>query len=371
MLSRRRFLQWGLAGLSLGAGLPGCALAPSGQTAPARTRLFSAADTEDGRHALVSVELGGAAPVTLPVPERCHGGCPSPDGGHVVLFARRPGRHFYVIDSARGDLVTQVAAGEEHHFYGHGVFSPDGSRLYTTMNHYPSGDGLIGVYDVHNGYRLVDHLPAGGIGPHELRLHPDGETLVVAVGGIQTHPDYDRIKLNLDTMAPALVLIDRHSGQERQRYQPSHHQLSCRHLDVSPEGIVIAGYQYQGPRWHTPPLIARLDSQARQFSEIELPSPLQASLNNYTASIAIHPRASVAAITAPRGGRTVLVDYQKKTLIRELAIPDCAGALPDGEDGFLVTSGIGRIYRIDPRSTTPQPLQQYPLRWDNHLTPFV
>ena len=40
----------------------------------------------------------------------------------------------------------------------------------------------------------------------------DGETLVVANGGIATHPDLPRVKLNLPTMAPSLCFVDRRSG---------------------------------------------------------------------------------------------------------------------------------------------------------------
>ena len=369
MVSRRQLLQYGLAGLSLASGLGGCTLAPTRRQP--RALIFSAADTLDGEHRLVGLSMNGEPRFTLPVAERCHGGCVRPDGSQVLLFARRPGRHFYVVDINRGTLLHQIHAGEEHHFYGHGVFSPDGRYLYTTVNHYPSGEGQIGVYDATADYRLVRHLPAGGIGPHELRLHPDGETLVVALGGIQTHPDYDRIKLNLATMAPALVLIDRHTGAVRQRHEPSHHQLSCRHLDISPDGVVVAGYQYQGPEWEAPPLIAHLDCGTGQFREIDLEPSLQASLNNYTASIAVHPRHPLTAITAPRGGKAVLIDHRRGALVRAFDLADCAGVVTDGDDGFIVTSGNGQLYRLNATAASPVTSHRHALRWDNHLTPAL
>ena len=36
----------------------------------------------------------------------------------------------------------------------------------------------------------------------------DGRTIAVANGGIATHPDFDRVKLNLATMEPSLVRLD-------------------------------------------------------------------------------------------------------------------------------------------------------------------
>ena len=50
-------------------------------------------------------------------------------------------------------------------------------------------------------------LANGSFGPHEIRLLPQGDTLVVANGGIETHPDSGRSKLNLPTMRPNLAYI--------------------------------------------------------------------------------------------------------------------------------------------------------------------
>ncbi len=154
-------------------------------------------------------------------------------------------------------------------------------------------------FDADNGYQTAYDLAVDGIRLHELRLHPDGETLVVALGGIKTHPDYDRVKLNLDTMAPALLLMNRKTGAIQARFTPSHHPLSCRHLDVGPDGTVMASYQYQGPKWDTPTLIVHLNTTTGEFSELALNADQRVGLRHYTASIAIHPEQPVAAITAP------------------------------------------------------------------------
>ena len=37
---------------------------------------------------------------------------------------------------------------EGRHFFGHGVFSPDGKLLYATENDFEAARGVIGVYDV-------------------------------------------------------------------------------------------------------------------------------------------------------------------------------------------------------------------------------
>ena len=71
-------------------------------------------------------------------------------------------------------------------------FSADGSLLYATENAFDSGEGRIGLYAADDGFRRRGEFASHGIGPHQLCLAPDGQTLLVANGGIRTHPDYRR-----------------------------------------------------------------------------------------------------------------------------------------------------------------------------------
>lgn len=367
MLSRRHFLQGSLTTLLLGSVASGWA---QGRQAT-RTHLLSAADDTTGAHHLLGVNERGERTFMAAVPERCHGGCARPQSHEVVIFARRPGSRFHVLDAAESKILRTVDAEPGQHFYGHGVFDRDGRYLYVTANRYASAEGIICVYDALENYALFGEIELDGIGPHELRLHPDGETLVVALGGIRTHPDYGRVKLNLDSMTPALLLVDRHSGHTRQRFEPSHHQLSCRHLDISPEGVVIAGYQFQGPEWESPPLIARLDSASGDFRELLLPAELQPRLQNYTASVAVSANVPQVAVTAPRGNLVLLLDYRNGQLLRDIEVADAAGVMTDEHGGFLVSSGPGGLYRVHADDESPHLISDLAVKWDNHLTPGI
>ena len=107
---------------------------------------------------------------------------------------------------------------------------------------------MLGVRDATDGYRQIGELASFGVGPHELVLMPDGATLAVANGGIRTHPDRDRAKLNLDSMAPSLAYLDLADGKLRADYRlaEEHHQLSIRHLAVLGTGGVAIAMQYEG-----------------------------------------------------------------------------------------------------------------------------
>ena len=92
--------------------------------------------------------------------------------------------------------------------------------------------------------RFLDELDLAGIGPHQLAMMPDGSTMVVALGGLQTHPDQGRKKLNLETMQSALVYLDSRNGDILDRLESPQRHLSLRHLDVAINGSVVVGAQF-------------------------------------------------------------------------------------------------------------------------------
>ena len=73
------------------------------------------------------------------------------------------------------------------------------------------GAGLIGVWARADAYHRLDEFSSGGIGPHEILRLPSGN-LAVANGGIRTHPETGRKKLNLDTMRPNLTVLSPTGG---------------------------------------------------------------------------------------------------------------------------------------------------------------
>lgn len=364
-VSRRQFLAaFGGAMGATGLSLAGCSLLPAKADSLKSREYVGASKLNDGSYAVQSLNSDGTARWQTLVEARCHGGCFRPHTAQVLIFEWRPGWWFHVFDSRSGERLAHIKANDGEHFYGHGVFSTDGRYLYTTASRYQRGNGIIAVYDAEARYARVDTLDLKGIGPHELQLHPVGQTLVIALGGIKTHPDYDRIKMNRESMAPALMLVDRTSGEIRARFRPSHHQLSCRQLDVTPQGHIYAGYQYQGPNDQAPPLIARYRSG--RFDEIGFTDDVQPQLANYIASVCAHPQNDLVAVTAPRGGLVLIFEGATGRILRNEAITDGAGveALAGGD--FLVTTGQGKLIRMG-TGAPAQELATLPLHWDNHL----
>ena len=361
-----RLLAGGVAGSLLPASF--C----TGATASSATLYLSARADAAGGYRATGFTAEGARAFDLPLPGRGHSFAVRPGGHEAVHFARRPGRFAMVLDLAYGTVARTLETPDGRHFYGHGVFSPDGRLLYATENDFEGERGVIGVYDAARRYGRVGELPSHGIGPHEVALLSDGETLVVANGGIATHPDLPRVKLNLPTMAPSLCFVDRRSGALRRelRLGPALHRLSIRHLAVGPADAVAVAMQYEGPAHDVVPLVAVQQDDGRLRLLQGSRSVLRA-MKNYCGGVCFDPNGRTIAVSAPRGNLVTFWDAGTGRYLSSAKVSDGCGVAPSVQPGeFLASSGLGGVIVIDARSGTARPLAVGGLeatRWDNHL----
>jgi len=143
---RRTFHKIAVAGLLLG---PTHVL-----SSPSEPRLLSCRSNGKGQH-FATLFLGdGRILLDVELPARGHGIAVNRAPTQAVVFARRPGDFMIVIDLLALRTQATVTAAVGRQFYGHGVFSLDGDRLYATENAFASGRGMIGVYDCGNGFRM-------------------------------------------------------------------------------------------------------------------------------------------------------------------------------------------------------------------------
>ncbi len=324
-----------------------------------------------GNHYISGFEQLGDTRFSLPLPNRGHAMAFHPTRQEMVVFARRPGRFAVVIDDDQGIALYRIDAAPKRHFYGHGTFSPDGRILFTTENDYDSGEGVVGLYDADDGYRRVDEYPSHGIGPHELILMPDGKTLAIANGGIHTHPDHGRAKLNLNDMTPSLVFADIADGRhlDQASLPESHHQLSIRHLAALNENRIAVAMQYEGPKTNKVPLVGIHNGNHIQM--LFAPDDIQRRMRHYGGSVAIDHSGELIAVSAPRGNIVTFWDGVNGHYLTSTKLADGCGVAPtDRSSEFLLTGGDGDIQLVRPRRDEISTIVVDGLaaaRWDNHL----
>jgi hypothetical protein len=356
-LSRRAFLA--LAGLSA---LPT-------NSANADDELFVGARINSGRFEVAVVNASGRDRLILPVNIRKHSFAIDAGSRTAVAFARSPGRHAVLFGVDGGREPVAITATPGRHFFGHGAFARDGRLLIASENDYEAGLGVAGIYSIDNGTERIGEISTGGVGPHELVLLPDGRTVCVANGGILTHPDYRRVKLNLDTMKPSLAYFDIANGEliERVELAPELHRLSIRHLAVDRNGSVWFGCQWEGDALDRPPLVGR-HVRGKVPELFAGPPETLRSLKNYVGSVAVDASGEIVATSSPHGGLVAFWDAASGRHLGDRKIADGCGIAPLGSGRIMATSGRGAVADLTPQSAAVlvEPDQAAPA-WDNHL----
>jgi len=382
--SRRHFLK----------GLICSACAPYSLSAPIKlelekVKLYSAATDHKGDHWLVIANAKGETLNQLRLPSRAHQVFKHPSLPLLCVVARRPGKYLSLVHLNTGTLIKTISPSKGYHFYGHGLFTHDGRYLVTSENHIESGEGRITIRDRLSEFSIVYQYDSQGIGPHEIKLSTDGLVLVVANGGIKTHPDKGREKLNLNTMRPSLVYLELLTGKllEKVSLPKQLHQLSIRHIDINHHDQVVIAMQYQGDITDQVALMGT-HNRGEDIRLLNAPINSYLAMKHYCGSVCFDFSGMYAAATSPKGNRVTIWDTVKGNIIDELRCRDACGVAALGKQGFMVSSGAGKLYHYNiehkeikqllPQSLLTNSSQMEPqiytqihskrMAWDNHLS---
>ncbi len=359
MWQRRAFLR------AAGAGFVASLLPTRSQALDRAELVFaSSIQTKAGGFGAVLLTERGDVIAHVDLPDRGHDIAFSPSVGRAVVFARQPGTFAVVFDPSGVAAPQTVTSPEGRHFYGHGVFSPDGKLLYATESDFEAARGAIGVYDASANFRRIAEFSTFGTGPHELLMMPDGQTLVIANGGIETHPDFGRAELNLATMDPSVVFVNTKDGAliGQLRLAAGLHQLSIRHLAIDARQRVWFGCQYRGAASDSPQLIgyATLDGEIKL---IELPAHTLADLRNYVGSVAMSGDGGLLGVSSPEGDVILAIDTTSATPSIVQKFANGCGLAPHGV-GLVASSGTGELLGLAGAKITKRKLD---FSFDNHL----
>lgn len=385
MFSRRTVLK---AGLSAICPFATTAFSPHAKIS-APGNLYISGARQSGEH-YVAVIFDDKARLlaTVPIIARAHGAAAHAQSHRACLFGRRPGYFMNTFDIRTPEHQSMITPVDGRHFYGHGAYSDNGDLLYATENDYDKMRGVIGIYDATRGYQRVAELDTYGIGPHELIRVPGSPLLVVANGGIHTHPDTGREKLNVDSMQPSLSIVDSSTGRLVGRHVLADdlHQVSIRHLACSADGELWYAGQYEGSNTLVDGLVGRVTIQEslRSFrmgqsrlglTPVELPESVQRRAVGYISSVAMVGK--YALFTSAKGGFVFKVNRVSLQVEETLPIFDCSGiaaissdeaSSSDGlvaKENTLVTSGTGEVLGISDNGI--RSLAIHKVQWDNHV----
>lgn len=337
---------------------------------------FATARVPDGSFQVVRVQ-DRVLRTVVALPDRGHGLVKRPTGTDLVVMARRPGDWGIVLDWRSGAARARLSAPEGHHFYGHAAFSADGRCLFTTENafgtmHLDEETGRLGLWDAENGYARIGTLRTGGVGPHDVARDRKGRGVWVANGGILTHPDTGRAKLNVADMTPSVCLIDSVTGavEAEIRLPASLHQLSLRHIDTNESGRVAFAAQDEGASEAGVSLVGVIDGPD-SYRLFELPDDLFGRSQGYCGDVSFNRTGTIVGGGFPRGGFFAFWDAESGRFLRSVEIADgCGVSKTQASGGFVVSSGSGILGSVEPHVPNVlgwDVILQTEAAFDNHM----
>lgn len=357
-LSRRHFVL-GTLSLAGTAALPACSLQAS------RSTLLSAFEDARGMQFIGGVELAKQRVFGAPVGMRAHGCALDPrDPQRAVFFARRPGTDAFELRLDTLQARTLFSTGTGRHLAGHGVFSHDGQWLLTPEHDYETPRGVIAVRDTRH-FKVAAELDTHGLDPHEVAWLPDGR-LLIANGGILTHPRSFRRKLNIATMDPSLGVLDVASGRLVEQWRLPDHLLSIRHLSVAHDGSAAVGLQYEGEKLAAPGIAAWYRPGAG-LQLLNTPAAERPQFQAYVASVTVSEPGQLIAAACPFGNGFACWSLPQQRYQGFHSVGEAYGLarLPDG--AVLASLRDGSAYRL--ADNTPRALsfdRSARIHWDDH-----
>lgn len=371
-INRRQWLRYAGSGL-LVAAMPALA------NQLARDRVFRVSACGDSEDTYGLGWVGSASDAVFSAPAavlsdfRGHSVVQHPrHKGSVLMIARRPGTQGIEVDLHSGSIKGRFHCSAGRHLYGHACFSADGRFLFTTESDIKRGEGCIAVRDT-TTWQLLAEWSSGGIGPHELCLLPDGKTLVVANGGILTHPDQGRKKLNLNTMQSTLTYLDMANGKLLGDFVVPEPKASIRHLSISDDGAVVFATQVQRSVAGHEKVVALggVHRPGEAIAMFDSPATVIGKMNDYMGSVAVCSQSRVAGFTSPRGDLAAFWHIDDGRFVGYHALRDVCGIGVDkAQNRFVLSNSFGHMRELDAVTLAEYPerrIQAGGFRWDNHL----
>ncbi len=324
---------------------------------------------EVGSFFISSLDEFGNEKNKFKLPEMPHGFAIDPyNKNRLVTFPGLTGVKSIIVDLGSGKEIAQINIRSGRSFNGHGAFSIDGKLLFATENVNATSEGIIGVYDAQT-YEFIKEIPAYGLGPHGMRVMPDGKTIVVASGGLRTRPKTGKYYFDMNKMVSSVNFIDIETGKLIAKRTIPVHRLSIRNVYPDQNNNLIVTCQYYGKR--DVPGVVGIIHEMGEIEMLDIDEDNLWLMNGYTGGSVIV--GNTAVISCPRGNQLTFWDIKNKRFIKAVEIVDVSGVQPY-EDGksLIATAETGKLYKVEMDSSKVTLLgdsnnRWKTAKWTNHM----
>ncbi len=246
----------------------------------------------------------------------------------AALFQKK-GTGACELDLVAGRRLRVIETTVDRQFYGHGVFSADGKRLFATETVLATQQGLIVVRDAQT-LSIIGELPSFGAAPHDVQLVDDGRVLAITNGGGR-----------VDGTAPNVALVSAASGHLLETIPIPSGRINAGHLAYTRahDLVVVSAPRFGLPTTDLGGITVR--PHRKPPHTLTEPAPTIGRLVGETLSVAVHEGSRVVATTTPDAGLLTFWTLDGKPLGQvELFMPRGVVVTRD-QRHFAVSHGKG------------------------------
>lgn len=276
------------------------------------------------------IDLDSGEVRRIPIGFLGHGFTQDPKNRARAALFEKKGPGGCIVDLDALSVVRPIAASPGCAFYGHGLFSLDGSKLFVVE---ASLDSLSGRITVRDGQSLevVDEVPTYGAAPHDCLFVDDGRTLVVTNGG-------GRLE---SRDAPSVAFIDLESGALREKLPITNPRINAGHLAIASNGaIAVVSAPRAGLPEETTPGGVSLKPSGGDLVSVTEPADVTSKMLGESLSVCIHEPSQIALVTNPRGNLVTFWHVGERRLVKTLEVKSPRGVTL-AADGATFVLGCG------------------------------
>jgi hypothetical protein len=262
----------------------------------------------------------------------------------AVLFEKH-GPGCCEFDLKAGKVLNTITTDKSRSFYGHGVFSLDGTKLYCAETEKDTYKGVVVIRDG-TTFKELGKFPTFGVAPHDMHMIDGGSTLVITNGGAA-------IGTAGEDIAPCVTFVDIKAEKLLERITFPNEKINAGHLAMtSKKDLVVVSAPRDGlSNQNSAPGGISLRPVGQPILTMNSPADTTAKMLGETLSVAIHEPTGVVAATNPTGNILTFWNLKEQRFIKSLEMTRPLGvALTlDGKDFAVsyVPEGNPALQRIN------------------------
>jgi hypothetical protein len=299
--------------------------------------------------AVIDLDADEPQPQLIDIGFLGHGVSIDPSRPHEAAVFEKKGPGGCRIDLREGKMIEPITTAPNHHFYGHGAYSVDGSLLYATEA--VLDDDFRGALVVRDAKTLavLGELPTYGTSPHDCMLLEDGKTMMVANGGGFIHagamPNVSYVDVASETLIERVDLTDP--------------RFNAGHLARTEKGdlAVVSAPRDGLPNPHKQLGAITLVPKGKPPTTMKKPELVTGNMFGETLSVAIHDGLVIA--TQPDANMLTMWRMEDCTYAGRLELTEPRGiTLTLDRRHFVVSHKIGQSVALSLLATETQRFEQ-------------